>query len=81
MVDTYKLRSKLNQAKIKSMWVDLMGPSINRYTTDVKIRAKKLYVTIQSATLRQELSMGKEKIRKLINEELGEEYIQEVIIR
>jgi hypothetical protein len=31
--------------------------------------------------LRQELSYGKEKIQKILNEELGEEYITEVIIR
>ncbi len=81
MVDTYKLRSKLNQTRIKSMWVELMGTSINRYTTDIRIRAKKLYVTIQSSSLKQELSMGRDKIRTIINEELGEDYIEEVIIR
>ena len=81
MIETYRLRSKLNQTKIKALWGDLMGPSISRYTTDIKIRGKKLYVNINSSSLKQELSMGRDKIRKIINEELGEEYIQEVVIR
>jgi len=81
MVEKYRLRSKLNQTKIKALWNDLMGPSISRYTTEINIRGKKLYVGINSASLRQELSMGRDKIRKIINEELGEEYIQEVVIR
>jgi predicted nucleic acid-binding Zn ribbon protein len=81
MVDTYKLRSKLNQTKVKSLWSTLMGPSISRYTTDISVRRNKLYIQIESASLRQELSMGKDKIKTIINEELGEEYIEEVIIR
>jgi predicted nucleic acid-binding Zn ribbon protein len=81
MVETYRLRSKLNQTKIKLLWTELMGPSIGRHTTDIKIRGKKLYVSINSSSLKQELSMGKEKIQNIINEQLGEEYIQEVVIR
>ena len=42
---------------------------------------KKLYITVDSAPLRQELSYGREKIKKVMNEELGEDYIEEVIIR
>ena len=81
MVETYRLRSKLNQTKIKSLWAELMGPSIARHTTDIKIRGKKLYVSINSSSLKQELSMGKDKILNIINEQLGEEYIKEVVIR
>ncbi len=81
MVEKYRLHSKLNQTKIKALWEELMGPSIARHTTDIKIRAKKLYVNINSSSLKQELSMGRDKIKKIINEELGEEYIQDVIIR
>ncbi|MEO1434926.1 MAG: hypothetical protein AAFV80_05275 [Bacteroidota bacterium] len=36
---------------------------------------------LESAALRQELSYGRDKIKKVLNEELGEEYIKEVIIR
>ena len=57
-----------------------MGPSINKYTTQITVRRNKLFVTIESAPLKQELSFGKEKIKKMINEELGEEYIQDVVI-
>ncbi len=81
MVNKYRLKSKLNQTKIKSLWSELMGPSISKYTTGIKIRGKKLYVDINSSSLKQELSMGREKIKKIINEELGEEFIEEVVIR
>ncbi len=81
MLEVYRLKAKLNQTKINAVWIKLMGTSINKYTREIKLRRIKLYITIESASLRQELSFGKEKIIKIINEELGENYIEDVIIR
>lgn len=81
MLEVYRLKAKLNQTKINAVWSKLMGSSINKYTREIKLRRNKLYITIESASLRQELSYGKEKIIKIINEELGENYIEDVIIR
>ena len=81
MIEHYRLKGKLNQNRIKSLWGELMGPSIAGYTKDIKIYKNKLYLTIESAPLRQELSYGREKIKKMLNEALGEEYIEDVIIR
>jgi hypothetical protein len=81
MLEVYRLKAKLNQTKINAVWIKLMGTSINKYTREIKLRRNKLYITIESASLRQELSYGKEKIIKIINDELGEDYIEDVIIR
>ncbi|MDX1784359.1 MAG: DciA family protein, partial [Aequorivita vladivostokensis] len=40
-----------------------------------------LYVQLSSSVLREELSYGKEKIVKLLNEELGKELIKKVVLR
>ena len=81
MVDHYRLRSRLTQVRIKKCWSDVMGISISKYTTDIKVRKNKLFVTINSAALKQELSYGKEKIIRNLNEELGEDLIHEIEIR
>ncbi len=81
MVETYRLRARLNQTKIQNLWERLMGKTIAKYTRDIKLRKNKLYLTIESSSLKQELSFGKEKIAKLLNSELGEDCIDEVIIR
>ena len=81
MIEHYRLKGKLNQNRIKSLWAQLMGPSIAGYTKEIRVYKNKLYITIESAALRQELSYGRKKIKKMLNEELGEEYIEEVIIR
>ena len=81
MLEVYKLKGKLNQSRVKSLWANLMGPSIMMHTSEIKVFREKLYVTIDSAPLRQELFMGRAKILKMINEELGEAYLKDVIIK
>lgn len=81
MLDVYKLRGKLHQTRIRNLWETHMGASVARQTTDIQVRHKKLYVSIESAALRNELSYGREKICRIMNEALGERYLQEVIIR
>ena len=81
LVGGYKHKSKLYKNKLSTTWESLMGGTIAKYTSRISIRNKKLFVTIESAPLKQELSFSKDKIKKLMNEELGENYINEVVIR
>ena len=81
MIEVYKLKGKLNQSRIKSLWSEMMDPSIVKHTTAIKILRKRLYVDIDSAPLRQELAYGRAKILEMLNKELGEDYLTDVIIR
>jgi len=36
---------------------------------------------IDSPSLRQELFYGREKIRKMLNQDLGEDYLEEVFVK
>lgn len=76
-----KFKTKLTKTKIISLWGRIMGPTIEQYTKKIDVHKGTLYLTIESAALRQELTYGKDKIQKILNEELGEVYIKEVIIR
>jgi len=81
LVGEYKHKSKLYKNKLSSTWETLMGATIAKYTSRIAVRKKTLFITIESAPLKQELSFAKEKIVKLMNEELGENYIEKVVIR
>ncbi len=81
MIQEYHLGSQLNETKVRTLWHDLMGKTISTYTSNIQVRKNVLYLTILSAPLRHELSFAKDKIRTLLNEELGEEYIKEVVVR
>lgn len=76
-----KLEPGLNQVSVVDAWKNLMGNGVNNYTTNVALRNGTLYVELTSAVLREELSYGKDKIIKMINEELGKEVVQNVVLR
>lgn len=79
--ESKKFKRRLYQAKVKQHWEQAMSKSIVRYTTDIKIYRRKLYLSISSAPLRQELTYGRDKILTMMNELLGEAYLKEVVVR
>ncbi len=81
MLKHYRLKGKYHQAQIRRHWAELMGPVIDRYTTNLQLHRRKLIVEVSSAPLRQELSMSRERILQLINEAIGEDYVREILIR
>ncbi|TAK37344.1 MAG: DUF721 domain-containing protein [Saprospiraceae bacterium] len=81
MVDSMKWKEKLHETKIRQVWNTRMGTTINNYTKDIKLRQGKLFITLTSAPLRQELSYEKEKIQEMMNRELGGDYVISVIVR
>jgi len=80
MVDEFKLRAKLDESRVKDNWPVLMGKTIAKYTESVTMKEGKLYVKINSAPLKQELSYSRDKIKEIFNAELGNETIREVFI-
>ncbi|MEM7104983.1 MAG: DUF721 domain-containing protein [Bacteroidota bacterium] len=80
-IQSSNLKPKLNQARVVKYWEELMGPTIAGYTRQIYVSKGKLFIVLDSAPLRQELSFGKEKIMSMINAELGEDFVKEVIIR
>ena len=80
MVKELKLAKPLTDVKVKEIWQTMMGPSINKYTQSIYLKKDVLYVQISSAPLKNELSYGKEKIKHIINKELGAKLLAEVVI-
>ncbi len=75
-----KMNSKLNEAHVISVWDKLMGPSITKYTVKIEVEKQILFVQLSNAALKQELSYGKDKIKKMLNDEVGQELLKEVRI-
>jgi len=80
MVDDLKLRTKLNESRIREGWVEIMGKPIARYTSSVSLREGKLYIKIDSAALKQELNYSRVKIMELFNKELGAQVVKDVVV-
>ena len=81
IIQVNKLQPGIDQVAVKEAWKSLMGNGVNTYTRNVVLKGSTLYVELTSAVLREELSYGKEKIVKMINEELRRDVVKEVVLR
>ncbi len=76
-----KLEAGMDVVNVREAWKNLMGNGVNNYTTEIQLKGSTLYVALSSAVLREELSYGKEKIIKMINEELRKDVVTNLILR
>ncbi|MDP1744336.1 MAG: DUF721 domain-containing protein [Bacteroidota bacterium] len=81
LLKTYKLDDRLAERRLIGSWESVMGSMIAKHTTDIYIKHQQLFVTLDSAALRNELSLAKSKIVKMLNDEVGKSVINEVILR
>lgn len=81
IIHVNKLQPGMDQIDVKEAWRQLMGNGVNTYTKNVVLKNSTLYVELGSSVLRDELSHGKSKIVKMINEELGREVVKDVVLR
>ena len=81
IVNSEALKTGITNTRIKDLWFELMGSHMTNYTDKVLLKGDTIIVTLNSAALREELTYGKEKIRKMMNEELGSEVLKKIILR
>ncbi|MBC5836562.1 DUF721 domain-containing protein [Flavobacterium muglaense] len=81
IIQVNKLQPGMDQIDVKDAWSNLMGNGVNSYTRNVVLKGSTLYVELTSSVLREELSHGKAKIVKMINEELRRDVVTTVILR
>ncbi len=81
IIQVNKLQPGMDQIEVKEAWKNLMGNGVNSYTRAIALKGSVLYVELTSSVLRQELSYGKDKIIKMINDELQKEIITSVVLR
>jgi len=78
LINTYKLRGKINEVRLQHSWEELMGKAVNKRTKEIYLRDKKLFIRLTSAPLKEELFYSSDKIKNMLNELLKGEYIEEV---
>tara|TARA_R110000823_G_scaffold16062_2_gene51582 strand:+ start:317 stop:613 length:297 start_codon:yes stop_codon:yes gene_type:complete len=76
-----KLEKGMDKVDAREAWVRLMGNGVNNYTTEIELRFDTLYVSLSSSVLREELSLGKSKIIRMINEEIGKQLVKKIVLR
>ena len=78
LMKAYRLDGKLKEMDVIQAWGEMMGLAVANRTKNIQIRNKTLFLTMDSAVMRDELSYGKEVIIQLVNEKAGFEMITNV---
>jgi len=81
IVEDKALNAGINNTRVNALWYELMGAHMTSYTDKIMFKGNTLFVSLNNAALREELSYGKEKIIKMMNDELGKVLIEKIILR
>ena len=76
-----RLKNGIQAVRIESLWEEIMGKTISKYTDKIQIINTTLFITTTVAPLKNELLYQKEKIIERVNELMGEIVIKEVVIK
>ncbi len=79
-VETMKLNAKLRETNLIMNWDKYVGTMIARATTKIYISQGKLFVQVNSAIVRHELTLIREELLIRINNDLMHNAINEIII-
>ena len=80
-LDKSKLKNGIRTVQIETIWQELMGKTIARYTDKIEIIQYTLFIHTTTGPLKQELLYQKDKIIERINEVMGDKVIRDVVIR
>ena len=76
-----KLANKLENLDAIYAWKEIVGKQICNYITDQKIHKNILYVQLKSSLIRNELSYKKTEIINEINQKIGKDLINDIVLR
>jgi predicted nucleic acid-binding Zn ribbon protein len=79
LIDQFKIQEKLSETVVLNDWEKIVGKMIARHTKNIYIKKRILYVELDNAALRNELSYAKTKLVVAINKSLNSEAIDEIV--
>ena len=81
LLETYNLSGKRSEVNLAQNWSEVVGTMIASHTSKIQLVDDKLYVTISSAPLKNELNYLKETLIQKVNTYLGKDQVKDIIIR
>lgn len=80
-INKSRLKQGLRAVQIESVWEEIMGKTIARYTDKIEIINTTLFIYTNVGPLRNELVYQKEIIVQRVNEAMKEDVINKVVIK
>jgi len=75
------LDKPLYEKRLIEAWPLVLGSNIMQYTSDLSIKRKVLYVSLNSSVLRHDLFLSREEIKNSLNKQVGAEVIVDIIFK
>ncbi|MCD4709610.1 MAG: DUF721 domain-containing protein [Bacteroidales bacterium] len=80
-VKSNRLERGLAEYRLMKSWKDLLGITVAKKTKSLRIQNRKLFVTLHSSVVRNELSLIKDSLIPKLNEAAGMDVIDDVVLR
>lgn len=71
----------LLEKRAESVWANIVGPTVVRATSSVRVRDGILFVGLNSSVVRNELIHMKSLILNAINKAVGQDAIKDIVFR
>ena len=72
------LETPLQQKRLLASWNQVVGEPVAKYTGDKFIKNQTLYVKIENAALRADLTMSRATLVRRLNEQVGAQVIADI---
>lgn len=78
IMKAYGLEKRMKEIDILKGWPEMMGIAVANRTTNLRINNRILYISMDSAVMREELLNGKQIILQRVNDFAGQKIIDDV---
>jgi predicted nucleic acid-binding Zn ribbon protein len=80
-LEAMDIDGKLKEVRLIKSWESVVGKMISNKTNKLFIKDKKLFVYLSSSIARSELSMIKDDLITRLNQQAGEEVIEDIVLK
>lgn len=73
------VEKKIEETRLLEKYEDIVGPLITKHTVSKRIERSILYIKLDSASLRHELSYARDQLKKQLNLSVGKDLIKDIV--
>ena len=81
LLRAYGYQDQLDEIEIIKVYEELVGQMFANHTQKIAVKNRRLYVKLDSASLKQELNYVKEGIVQKLNRKIGRNLIDKIVLR
>ncbi|MGM0566965.1 MAG: DUF721 domain-containing protein [Bacteroidota bacterium] len=81
LMESYRIKNRFYEQKLIAKYPEIVGPMISRYTENLQIRNRVLFLKIASPLVRNELSYARSSLTESLNKAVGKDVIDKIVLK